>query len=61
MLRDSGVAGGINECLELTVGHRVTIDPEIADARLPRGCFLRVMDVGSHAERATRDMCHGFP
>jgi len=59
--RDLGkrhMAGRANEFLELTIGYRMTVDPEVTSGGAMCRRFLRVMLVGSHAEGAARDLHH---
>jgi hypothetical protein len=57
-LRDRDVAGRLGETAELPVGDRHPVDPEPVDGHPMNRRLLRVVPVGPHAERASRDKDH---
>jgi hypothetical protein len=57
-LREGDVAGRLDESAEGAVGHRRAVDPERVDADAADGCFLGMVLVRPHAERAAGDEDH---
>ena len=57
-LGQGAVAGGIDELLELRVGHLVTVDPEAVDAHHMGEALLGLMALRTHLEAAAGDERH---
>ncbi len=58
LLHDRRVPGGLDEPAELGVGHRAPVHPETLDGHRMRRSLLRIVLVGPHQERPTRDPHH---
>ena len=57
-LGEGDVTGRFDELLELPVGHRRAVHPEIVDRHAMNRSFFRIVPVRSHAERSTGDEDH---
>src|ERR1700758_1633374 len=57
-LSESHMSGSADKFLELPVGHRCAINPEIADGGAMDRRFFGIMSIRSHAESAAGDLDH---
>jgi hypothetical protein len=54
------VTGRVDEFLELAIGNRRAVDPEVAYRDAMHRRFFRIMPVGPHAERTAGNPDHAL-